>query len=64
MNCDKMTKYYLDQEGLKYFWKKVKTYIDIKTELAEKKQVNCPNCGAPITDTKCPYCGTSFDLVF
>ena len=19
---------------------------------------NCPNCGAPITDYKCPYCGT------
>ena len=21
---------------------------------------NCPNCGAPIEDGKCPYCGTSF----
>lgn len=21
---------------------------------------NCPNCGAPITDEKCPYCGTVF----
>ncbi len=21
-------------------------------------KTNCPNCGAPITDTKCPYCGT------
>ena len=19
---------------------------------------NCPNCGAPIEDVKCPYCGT------
>lgn len=29
------------------------------------KGKNCPNCGAPydITETKCPYCGTSyFDL--
>ena len=21
---------------------------------------NCPNCGAPISEGKCPYCGTSF----
>lgn len=21
---------------------------------------NCPNCGAPITETECPYCGTVF----
>lgn len=21
---------------------------------------NCPNCGAPIDEGKCPYCGTSF----
>jgi hypothetical protein len=26
------------------------------------KSKNCPNCGAPydITETKCPYCGTSY----
>jgi hypothetical protein len=26
------------------------------------KGKNCPNCGAPydITETKCPYCGTSY----
>lgn len=23
-------------------------------------EFNCPNCGAPITDEKCPYCGTVF----
>lgn len=22
--------------------------------------LNCPNCGAPITGTKCEYCGTIF----
>mgnify|MGYP004657774481 CR=1 FL=1 len=22
---------------------------------------NCPNCGAPITGTKCEYCGTVFN---
>lgn len=24
------------------------------------RRMNCPNCGAPITETKCPYCGTVF----
>lgn len=22
--------------------------------------LNCPNCGAPVTQDKCPYCGTVF----
>lgn len=25
-----------------------------------KELLNCPNCGAPIEDTKCPYCGSVF----
>lgn len=25
-----------------------------------RDKLNCPNCGAPITSTKCPYCGTVF----
>lgn len=25
-----------------------------------KKQNNCPNCGAAITEEKCPYCGVLF----
>ena len=24
------------------------------------KELNCPNCGAPITGFKCEYCGTQF----
>ena len=24
------------------------------------KELNCPNCGAPIADVTCPYCGTVF----
>lgn len=24
------------------------------------RKLNCPNCGAPIAETKCPYCGTVF----
>lgn len=23
---------------------------------------NCPNCGAPISNYKCEYCGTLFDV--
>ena len=23
-------------------------------------ELNCPNCGAPITSKTCPYCGTTF----
>lgn len=25
-----------------------------------RERLNCPNCGAPIRDTECPYCGTLF----
>lgn len=25
-----------------------------------RDRLNCPNCGAPITDMKCPYCGSIF----
>lgn len=25
-----------------------------------KNKSNCPNCGAPITGTECPYCGSVF----
>lgn len=28
--------------------------------MIDKKQLNCPNCGAPITGIKCEYCGTQF----
>lgn len=24
------------------------------------KETNCPNCGAPISSSKCEYCGTVF----
>lgn len=24
------------------------------------ERYNCPNCGAPIDSTVCPYCGTTF----
>lgn len=26
------------------------------------KDLNCPNCGAPITGDKCEYCGTLFRI--
>lgn len=28
--------------------------------MSKKKQLNCPNCGAPITGINCEYCGTQF----
>ena len=27
-----------------------------------KDELNCPNCGAPITSTECPYCGSVFGI--
>lgn len=36
-------------------------YINMKTELAINKSTNCPSCGAPITSSKCEYCGTDFE---
>lgn len=26
----------------------------------KREKLNCPNCGAPISSTQCPYCGTVF----
>ena len=26
----------------------------------DRDKLNCPNCGAPIRDVECPYCGTLF----
>lgn len=28
--------------------------------MRKKEELNCPNCGAPITGEKCEYCGTVF----
>ena len=29
-------------------------------EMVNKMSHNCPNCGAPIHDVQCPYCGTIY----
>lgn len=57
-----MTKY-IDLKGLQYFANRMKEYIDIKVELTQNKQTNCPNCGAIITGMKCEYCGTDFGAI-
>ena len=31
-----------------------------ETGAYSRDMYNCPNCGAPITEKKCPYCGTRF----
>lgn len=28
--------------------------------MRQKSELNCPNCGAPITGEYCPYCGSVF----
>ena len=28
----------------------------------EDQSLNCPNCGAPITGSVCPYCNTHIEL--
>lgn len=57
-----MTKY-IDLKGLEYLVKRMKEYVDVKTELVYNKRTNCPNCGAPITGMKCEYCGTDFEVI-
>lgn len=54
---------YVSLENLQYFWRLLKEYIDVKTELTINKKTNCPNCGAPITSMKCEYCGTDFEVI-
>ena len=56
-------KKYIDMEGLQYFAKRMKEYIDVKVELTQNKITNCPNCGAAITGMKCEYCGTDFEAI-
>ncbi len=29
---------------------------------APKRPTNCPNCGAPLSGSKCEYCGTVFEM--
>lgn len=54
---------YIDLNGLEYFTKRIKEYIDVKVELTHNKTTNCPNCGAVITGMKCEYCGTNFEAI-
>lgn len=36
---------YLTQEGLEYYTKNLKQYIDMKVELQINKSTHCTNCG-------------------
>lgn len=53
----------IDEDALRYYTKLMKEYIDIKIDLVQHKQTNCPNCGAVITGLKCEYCGTNFGAI-
>lgn len=46
-------------DNLKYYHNLMIEYIDKRMDLVEKKDTNCPNCGAPIRSKTCPYCGTN-----
>ena len=52
---------YLDYENIKAY----DTFLELsnwtKTHSDTNKTTNCPNCGAPITSSKCDYCGTDFE---
>ena len=39
---------------------RVKSDTSSFTEPNTNKTTNCPNCGAPITGSRCEYCGTDF----
>ena len=51
-----MSEYFIS----KYTGQKVDDAIGMVLEGRAILLTNCPNCGAPIEDGKCPYCGTSF----
>ena len=50
---------YMSLDNLKQYHNLMIKYIDQRIDLAEKGVTNCPNCGAPIYDKTCPYCGTN-----
>ena len=54
---------FIDVNALEYYTKCMKQYINMKVELQTNKKTNCPNCGAPITSSKCPYCDTDFEQI-
>ena len=56
------TKYaYLDYENIKAYDTLLELANWTKTHSDTNKTTNCPNCGAPITSSKCEYCGTDFE---
>lgn len=57
---DNMSKKYLTLDSLMLFDAKIKEYTNKNFEEYKAKQLNCPNCAAPITSEKCEYCGTDF----
>ena len=46
--------------GSKYTGAEVDAAIGAVLEGRAVLLTNCPNCGAPISEGKCPYCGTDF----
>lgn len=61
---------FLDEDEYEDEDEDLEDYLDVPNEedvLSENKEapkkeklLNCPNCGAPIHDKVCKYCGTEF----
>jgi len=49
---------FLTLKNLKLYHNLLMEYIDKRIDLAQNGVTNCPNCGSPIKDKECPYCGT------
>ena len=54
---------FVNLENLKYYDRCLKQYINMRIDLNTKKSTKCHSCGAPITSSKCDYCGTDFEQV-
>ena len=54
----------LNIEGLKYYDRLIKQYIDKRIEIGTKGKTSCPNCAAIITSDVCEYCGTNLGKWF
>lgn len=47
-------------DNLKYYYELQMKATKALIELYHEGTTNCPNCGAPINDKECPFCGTNF----
>ena len=51
---------YIDINALEHYTKCMKKY-KYEDRFKNETMLSCPNCGAPITGSKCEYCRTDFE---